>query len=70
MVCLPAGSTALETRCLGKQTLYQLSYSRVGGEDSRWLARLANAQAPHDGAQREEPPSNTTKITGMVRNMV
>ena len=23
---------------LGKQTLYQLSYSRVGGEDSAWGA--------------------------------
>jgi hypothetical protein len=26
-----ARSTALNTRALGKQTLYQLSYSRVGG---------------------------------------
>ena len=34
LVALAARSTALETRCLGKQTLYQLSYSRVGGEDS------------------------------------
>jgi len=32
---LPRGA-ALETRCLGKSTLYQLSYSRVGCEDSAW----------------------------------
>jgi hypothetical protein len=36
-IILPRGA-ALETRCLGKSTLYQLSYSRVGGEDSAWGA--------------------------------
>jgi hypothetical protein len=43
---VPSGSTALETRCLGKQTLYQLSYSRVGGEDSAWRAWEATLGHP------------------------